>query len=138
MPDAAWWDWPDRCRVERHLDGDTLEATFFADADAGFRTRARLETRQIVRLYGIDADEKYATIPGTKAPDSVKRARARDATAALAGLLPSGGICTARTMEDRDARGRWLGVFMLQDGRVVNDLLLATGLYAVYGGGARG
>lgn len=125
MPES-WWDWPDRCRIVRVLDGDTAECVFVADA--GFRVRT--EVRQIVRFWGINTDEM-------RDRDPVKRASAKRATEALNVLMPPGTICSARTIEDRDARGRWLGVFTLADGCVVNDEMVRLGHARPYDGGAR-
>lgn len=126
MP-VAWWDWPDRCRILRHLDGDTLEAVFVADA--GFRVTT--EVRQIVRLWGIDTDE-------LRASSVALRTSAKRAKTALEAMLPVGTVCTARTLEDADARGRWLGVFVLPNGAVVNDEMVRLGFARPYDGGARG
>ncbi len=125
MP-AAWWDWPERCRIVRVLDGDTAECVFIADA--GFRVRT--EVRQVVRLHGIDADE-------LRAADAALRASAQRAKAALEAMLPPGTVCSARTIEEADRYGRWLAVLTRADGLVVNDAMVKLAHARPYDGGAR-
>ena len=127
MPDAGWWDWPARCRVERVVDGDTVVATFITDL--GFYGKAQITA--MVRLAGLDT-------PELRAPDSAVRTRARTAKAALEAMLPPGTVCSARTARDGDRYGRWLAVLTLADGTDVNAALLREGLARPYDGGARG
>ena len=46
MP-GRWWDWPDRCRIVRVIDGDTAECAFTAETDLGFRVVLRGETAAV-------------------------------------------------------------------------------------------
>lgn len=127
MPDARWWDWHDRCRIDRVVDGDTVLATFWTDL--GFYGKA--EITAMVRLAGLDA-------PELRAADPVLRTRARASKAALEAMLPPGTVCSARTARDGDRYGRWLAVLTLADGTDVNAALLVEGHARPYEGGSRG
>lgn len=127
MPDAEWWNWINRCRVERVVDGDTIRAAFVTDL--GFYGKA--EITAMVRLAGLDA-------PELRASDPALRTRARASKAALEAMLPPGTVCSARTARDGDRYGRWLAVLTLGDGTDVNAALLREGLARPYDGGARG
>ena len=116
MPDVLWVY---RARVERVIDGDTLDVL----CDAGFRNY-RTER---VRLLGVNTPElKGATRPAGLA--------AAGYVTSWLGLVPADQewpliVQTARG----DAFGRWLArVWRRSDGRELNADLLAAGHAVVF------
>lgn len=94
-------------KVIKVVDGDTIDF----DVDLGFHASIDIRTR----LLGINAPE-MSTQAG------------KDAKAFVAGLMPEGARVQINTYrEPGDKYGRWLAIVHLADGRVLNDVMLATG-----------
>ena len=100
--------------VVRVIDGDTIEARFLVEGRA---------TDETVRLIGIDT-------PETKKPDWPVECFGPEATARTSELLPPRTpVLIRRDRESRDDYGRLLGyVFRVEDGILINEVLLAEGL----------
>lgn len=106
-----------KATVQRVVDGDTVDLCI----DLGFR----LTTQLRVRLAGIDAPE-VSTAEGKQVRDVVR------------GLLPPGLEVIAKTSKSpEDKYGRWMGVIVMADGTVLNDLLIREGHAKPYDGGKR-
>jgi micrococcal nuclease len=102
LPDCAWAD------VVAITDGDTI--------------RVELDgAEERVRYIGIDAPEVK---PQSGEPDPL----ADEATEANAFLVEGERICLERDVSERDRFGRLLRYAWLEDGRMVNEALVAAGL----------
>lgn len=106
--------------IIRVIDGDTVHARL----DLGFG----LYLEEDVRLYGIDAPELH----GKKHPTdgSAERVKAR-----LAELVEGREVVVRVVDGAKDKYGRILGVMILANGAVVNDLLVSEGFAKPYMGG---
>lgn len=107
-----------RCRIVKHVDGDTSHVV----VDPGFDVSLALT----VRWTGIDAPE-IGTPEGKEALAWVQQA------------LPEGSSCLLRTIKDRKEKyGRYLGEFLAGEGMLtVNEQMVAAGHAVAYDGGAR-
>ena len=90
--------------------------------DLGFAVSKKVD----VRLFGIDAPEMRGGTEETKAA-------ARLATARVNELVPAGSKVFLRSLE-LDKFGRSLAVIILENGDVVNDILLDERLAVRYDG----
>jgi micrococcal nuclease len=102
--------------VTHVVDGDTV--------DVAFATNVSNKTaRERVRLIGIDT-------PETKRPDTPIECFGREASSALAALIPVGTpVMVERDVEERDRYGRLLGyVFRASDGLFVNHEMVRAGM----------
>lgn len=94
------------------IDGDTVDIAIDLGLKMFHQTR--------IRLYGINAPE-IGTLEG-------QASRAR-----LSELMPVGGEFTLRTIKDRKEKyGRYLGVFIDDDGHEVNQRMIAEGHAVAY------
>lgn len=100
------------------VDADTLDVNI----DLGFD----IWRKERVRLYGIDAPEKW-TVAGKLAWATADR------------LIPAGDAVTVRTSKYRseDKYGRYLAAVLMADGRSLSDVLIESGHGVPYFGGAR-
>lgn len=105
----------DSCRVIRVLDGDTIEVMF----DLGFE----IYHRDIVRLTGINTPETHGV---TKEAGLKSKARVVD----LLINNPANELVSIVTTKKgaQDSFGRYLGAVKLNDGSILNDILLQEGL----------
>jgi micrococcal nuclease len=108
-----------KAKIISVYDGDTVRA----DIDLGFgiENRGLNGKGQSLRLYGINAPE----MRGEQKKDGVKsRDRLRE--------LILGKTLIIQTIKDKKGKyGRYLVKIQLEDGTIVNDLLVSEGL-AVY------
>lgn len=105
--------------VTHLVDGDTV--------DVAFTTGSGKPTTERIRLIGIDT-------PETKRPDTPVECFGREASSALAALIPIGtAVLVERDVEERDRYGRLLGyVFRATDGLFVNHEMVRAGMAAPY------
>ena len=105
--------------VTHLVDGDTV--------DVAFTTGSGKPTTERIRLIGIDT-------PETKRPDTPVECFGREASSALAALIPIGtAVLIERDVEERDRYGRLLGyVFRASDGLFVNHEMVRAGMAAPY------
>ncbi|HEX6031074.1 MAG TPA: thermonuclease family protein [Tepidiformaceae bacterium] len=101
LPACEW------AEVTRVVDGDTIHVEL-----NGVDER--------VRYIGIDAPEEHA--------DGGPEPFADEATAANASLVGDKRVCLERDTSERDRYGRLLRYAWLEDGRMVNEALVAAGL----------
>lgn len=111
-------------RIINVIDGDTVEVA----VDLGFR----VYVMQIIRLYGIDA------------PDGDKPELRESAKVRLQELLPIDSVVTLRTIKTRAGKdrtekyGRFLGVFVSDQGEVNSRMVQDGHATGGYFGGRRG
>lgn len=110
------WNYEAYC--DRVVDADSIKMT----VDLGFAVSKKVD----VRLFGIDAPEMRGGTEETKAA-------ARLATARVNELVPIGSKVFLRSLE-LDKFGRSLAVIILENGDVVNDILLDERLAVRYDG----
>ena len=105
--------------VTHLVDGDTIDVAF-TTGNGKFNTER-------IRLIGIDT-------PETKRPDTPVECFGREASSALAALLPIGTkVLVERDVEERDRYGRLLGyVFRASDGLFVNHEMVRAGMATPY------
>jgi micrococcal nuclease len=111
--------------VTHLVDGDTVDVSLLtqgATLDAEGKPSGKLITERI-RLIGIDT-------PETKRPNTPVECFGREASSALAALLPVGTpVLVERDVEERDRYGRLLGyVFRASDGLFVNHEMVRAGM----------
>ena len=115
--------------VTHIVDGDTLDVVFLTSEEnngANNGAKAKGPTERI-RLIGIDT-------PETKRPDTPVECFGREASSALAALIPIGTpVMVERDVEERDRYGRLLGyVFRASDGLFVNHEMVRAGMATPY------
>jgi micrococcal nuclease len=105
--------------VTHLVDGDTV--------DVAFKTGNGTSTTERIRMIGIDT-------PETKRPDTPIECFGREASSALAALIPVGtAVFIERDVEERDRYGRLLGyVFRANDGLFVNHEMVRAGMATAY------
>lgn len=106
-------------KVTHLVDGDTV--------DVAFSTGSGKPSTERIRLIGIDT-------PETKRPDTPVECFGREASSALAALIPIGTpVMVERDVEERDRYGRLLGyVFRASDGLFVNHEMVRAGMATPY------
>jgi micrococcal nuclease len=109
LPDVARRPLPacEWAEVTHVVDGDTIHV----DLDG---------VDERVRYIGIDAPEERT--------DAGPEPFAAEATAANASLVGDERVCLERDVSERDRYGRLLRYTWLEDGRMVNEALVAAGL----------
>jgi micrococcal nuclease len=119
--------------VTHLVDGDTVDvaflsqgATFETNGKTNGKTSGKLHTERI-RLIGIDT-------PETKRPNTPVECFGKEASSALAALIPIGTpVMVERDVEERDRYGRLLGyVFRASDGLFVNHEMVRAGMALPY------
>tara|TARA_R100001510_G_scaffold57759_1_gene67535 strand:- start:160 stop:570 length:411 start_codon:yes stop_codon:yes gene_type:complete len=110
------WNYEAYC--DRVVDADSIKMT----VDLGFAVQKKVD----VRLFGVDAPEMRGGTEETKAA-------ARLATSRVNELVPVGTKVFLRSLE-LDKFGRSLAVIILENGDVVNDILLDERLAVRYDG----
>ena len=105
--------------VTHLVDGDTV--------DVAFTTGNGKSNTERIRLIGIDT-------PETKRPNTPVECFGREASSALAALIPIGTtVLVERDVEERDRYGRLLGyVFRASDGLFVNHEMVRAGMATPY------
>jgi micrococcal nuclease len=105
--------------VTHLVDGDTV--------DVAFTTGNGKPSTERIRLIGIDT-------PETKRPNTPVECFGKEASSALAALIPVGtAVLIERDVEERDRYGRLLGyVFRASDGLFVNHEMVRAGMAAPY------
>jgi micrococcal nuclease len=105
--------------VTHLVDGDTV--------DVAFTTGNGKSNTERIRLIGIDT-------PETKRPNTPVECFGREASSALAALIPIGtDVLVERDVEERDRYGRLLGyVFRATDGLFVNHEMVRAGMATPY------
>lgn len=104
--------WNYRCKINRVIDGDTVDA----EIDCGFR----MTLTQRLRLLGINAPERKTTtkVAGDAATDALKEL--------LQTAVDSGGWYYIRTEKD-DAFGRYLATIYISETLTVNAEMIRVG-----------
>jgi micrococcal nuclease len=115
--------------VTHLVDGDTVDVAFLtqgATLDASGKTTGKTNSERI-RLIGIDT-------PETKRPNTPVECFGKEASSALAALIPIGTpVMVERDVEERDRYGRLLGyVFRASDGLFVNHEMVRAGMALPY------
>lgn len=109
-----------KCKLERVIDGTTIEA----EIDLGFN----VVVRQRIRLFGIEA-------PTLQTNDPVLKEKAQTARTRLIELLPKEFICNT-ILNKRGKFGRTLGYVYVEqeDGSrtCINDVLVEQGIAQRY------
>jgi len=100
-----------RCKILRVIDGDTADV----DIDLGFGVWLHKER---VRFHGIDT-------PESRTRDKVEKKYGLAAKAFVQKHLPKGSMQTLVTQKDGTGKfGRILGKFKLEDGTILNELMI--------------
>lgn len=100
-------------KIERIVDGDTVDVTI----DLGFD----VYIKERVRLYGVDTPELNSS-------NAAEREYAKRATERATELMPPGQWMIMKSQEFRRGKyGRVLGTFMTPDGRDVGQVLIQEG-----------
>lgn len=106
-----------RCKILRVIDGDTVDV----DIDLGFGVWMHKER---VRLYGIDT-------PESRTRDKVEKKYGLMSKQFVKDHMPVGSAQTLVTIKDATGKfGRILGKFKLEDGTILNELMIKK-YYAV-------
>lgn len=113
-----------KLKVERVVDGDTVDAS----VDLGFS----VSVRERFRLAGIDA-------PETRTTDLLEKAAGLATKAWLEEQLKAAKVVIGQIEKTaaQEKYGRWL-VVLVVDGRNLNQEMISLGLVKAYDGGARG
>ncbi len=112
-----------RCRINKVLDGDTVDI----DLDLGFNI---ILANQRVRMAGIDTPESRTSNEEEKPRGILSKKK-------LAEKLPLGSWQTIRTLKADDVDdkfGRILGVFIMEDGKSLNEWLCENNYAVAYQG----
>jgi len=112
-----------RCRINKVLDGDTVDI----DLDLGFNI---ILANQRVRMAGIDT-------PESRTSNEEEKPRGQLSKKKLAEKLPLGSWQTIRTLKADDVDdkfGRILGVFVMEDGKSLNEWMCENNYAVAYQG----
>lgn len=113
---GGFWQFP--ARVERVVDGDTLDVTL----DMGFRVRREVR----VRLKGLDTAEVYGVKEGSDEYQTGKEhSEFTEAWIEARQDSPDSYPFVARTEKVTGKYGRYIAVIEGPDGDVLNDDLIA-------------
>jgi|TARA_R110000751_G_scaffold94805_1_gene185094 micrococcal nuclease len=111
------------CKIDRVVDGDTMDVTIDLGFSIQYKTR--------VRLVGINTPEK-------RTRDLEEKARGIKASAYAVQWWASQEKITIVTALDKKGKfGRVLGRLIGDDGECLNDVLVRDGHAVVYDGGKR-
>ena len=100
-----------RCKVVKIIDGDTVDV----DIDLGFGVWMR---KQRIRMYGIDT-------PESRTRDLEEKKYGLAAKWFVEEHIPVGSTQILVTMKDGVGKyGRILGKFKLEDGRILNEMMI--------------
>jgi micrococcal nuclease len=109
------------CEIVRVVDGDTVDVNI----NLGFGI---WKYNERIRLYGIDT-------PETRTKDLVEKKFGNLATDFVKKMMPIGSKQTLITIYDKAGKfGRFFGTFKLEDGTIVNELLIDNHLAVRYHG----
>ena len=112
-----------RCKINKVLDGDTVDI----DLDLGFNI---VLTGQRVRMSGIDT-------PESRTSNQEEKVRGMLSKKKLAEKLPAGSWQKIQTLKSEnvdDKFGRILGVFIMEDGKNLNQWLIDNNYAVLYQG----
>ena len=116
-----------KCKVVKVVDGDTVDV----DIDLGFGVWLRDER---VRIMGIDT-------PESRTSDKVEKVFGLAAKARLKELLKNGAVLKTQVNKDgEDMKGKFgriLGDFMVEDDKMVTDIMIQEGHCVAYFGGSK-
>jgi len=116
-----------RCKVVKVVDGDTVDV----DIDLGFGVWLRDER---VRIMGIDT-------PESRTSDKVEKVFGLAAKKRLKELLADGAVLKTQVNKDgEDMKGKFgriLGDFMIEDDKMVTDIMIEEGHCVAYFGGSK-
>ena len=113
-----------KARVERVVDGDTIDVTL----DLGFD----IQLKGRIRFAGINAPESRTRDPVEKEAGLAAKRYVEDWTSAL-----EGGVIIQTTLDDKGKYGRILGRILNDDGECLNDEMVSLGHATPYFGGKR-
>jgi micrococcal nuclease len=112
-----------KCRINKVLDGDTVDI----DLDLGFNI---ILANQRVRMAGIDT-------PESRTSNQEEKPRGQLSKKKLAEKLPLGSWQTIKTLKADDVDdkfGRILGVFIMEDGKSLNEWMCENNYAVAYQG----
>ena len=112
-----------RCKINKVLDGDTVDI----DLDLGFNI---VLTGQRVRMAGIDT-------PESRTKDQEEKNRGMLSKKKLSEKLPVGSWQKVQTLKSEnvdDKFGRILGIFIMEDGKSLNQWLIDNNYAVLYQG----
>lgn len=112
-----------RCKINKVLDGDTVDI----DLDLGFNV---VLANQRVRLSGVDT-------PESRTSNQEEKVRGLLSKKKLAEKLPVGSWQKVQTLKSEnvdDKFGRILGVFIMEDGKSLNQWLIDNNYAVLYQG----
>ena len=116
-----------KCKVVKVVDGDTVDV----DIDLGFGVWLRDER---VRIMGIDT-------PESRTRDKVEKVFGLAAKKRLKELLKNGAVLKTQVNKDgEDMKGKFgriLGDFMIEDDKMVTDIMIEEGHCVAYFGGSK-
>jgi len=116
-----------KCKVVKVVDGDTVDV----DIDLGFGVWLRDER---VRIMGIDT-------PESRTRDKVEKVFGLAAKKRLKELLKNGAVLKTQVNKDgEDMKGKFgriLGDFMVEDDKMVTDIMIQEGHCVAYFGGSK-
>jgi len=113
-----------KAKVERIIDGDTIDVVLDLGFDISYRGR--------VRFAGINAPESRTRDAVEKEQGLAAKRYVEDWTSAL-----DGKVIIQTTLDDRGKFGRILGRILNEEGECLNDEMVSLGHAVPYGGGAR-
>jgi len=113
-----------KARVERVVDGDTIDVTL----DLGFD----IQLKGRIRFAGINAPESRTKDPVEKEAGLAAKRYVEDWTSAL-----EGGVIIQTTLDDKGKYGRILGRILNDEGECLNDEMVSLGHATPYFGGKR-
>jgi micrococcal nuclease len=114
-----------RCTVLRVVDGDTVDV----DIDLGFGVWVRNER---IRIIGIDT-------PEIRTSDAIEKLFGIAAKNRLGEILGETAILrTQKPGKSNEKFGRMLGDFVVDDGRMITEILIEEGYAVPYFGGSKG
>lgn len=109
-------------QVVRVIDGDTVAVHVYPWPGVIVETR--------IRLLGVDT-------PELRGKCEAEKAKAREAKATVAKLLPVGSTVQIRNVKQDKYAGRHDADVILTDGRNLSEILIRSGLARSYDGGQR-
>ena len=113
-----------QAKVDRIVDGDTIDVTLDLGFDISYRGR--------VRLHGINAPESRTRDAVEKEAGLAAKRYVEDWVGAL-----DQKVIIQTTLDDRGKFGRILGRILNEDGECLNDEMVSLGHAVPYHGGKR-
>ena len=113
-----------QAKVDRVVDGDTIDVTLDLGFDISYRGR--------VRFHGINAPESRTRDAVEKEAGLAAKRYVEDWTSAL-----DSKVIIQTSLDDRGKFGRILGRILNEDGECLNDEMVSLGHAVPYHGGKR-